>query len=86
MASYPIWNNVMACCYKSDKSFGAQRTCEVEVRVGTSAKNSHHFVDHRVTHREHPNGTKEYRFYVDDVLVKKSYLTDDGFYEEVEML
>ena len=41
---YPIWNKVTACIYKSSKSYGVKNTGEVEVRIGTSRSNSHHFV------------------------------------------
>ena len=50
---YPIYNKVTACIYKSDKSYGVRETGEVEVLVGTSSKNSHHFVKHSTTHRIH---------------------------------
>lgn len=41
MKSYPIWNKVQACIYKSNKSFGAKDFSETEILVGSSAKNSH---------------------------------------------
>ena len=50
--SYPIWNDVKACIYKSSKSYGAKDTSEVNVRVGTSASNSEHLVSHYTTRRE----------------------------------
>ena len=30
MKSYPIWNNIKACIYKSDKSYGVKETGDVE--------------------------------------------------------
>ena len=51
MKSYPIWNNIKACIYKSDKSYGVKETGDVEIRVGTSASNSHLFLRHSTTHR-----------------------------------
>ena len=74
MKSYPIWNIVSACIYQSSKSWGAKKCAEVTVQVGTSAKNSHTFVRHAVTHREHDNGDREFRFHVDGVCVKRSIL------------
>ena len=76
---YPIWNKVTACIYKNGergaKSYGVRETGDVEVVIGTSSQNSHHFVNHCVTHRHHPNGDRTYHFYVDDVLIKRAELS-----------
>ena len=56
--SYPIWNKVTACIYGSSKSYGVKADGQVDVVVGTSAKNSHDFVSHRTTHRLHDNGDR----------------------------
>ncbi len=74
MKSYPIWNNIRACIYKSDKSYGVKETGDVEIRVGTSASNSHLFLRHSTTHRALENGDREYRFYIDGVCVRKAVL------------
>ncbi len=73
--SYPIWNKVTACIYGSSKSYGVKAEGQVDVVVGTSAKNSHDFVSHRTTHRLHDNGDREYRFYVDNVCIKRAMLS-----------
>ena len=74
MRSYPIWNNITACIYQSDKSYGVKETGDVEIRVGTSASNSHLFLRHSTTHRVLENGDREYRFYIDGVCVRKAVL------------
>ena len=74
MKQYPIWNIVTSCIYKSGKSYGVKERGEVEVRIGTSSKNSHVFLHHKTTHKILDNGDREYRFYVDDVLVKRALL------------
>jgi len=74
MRSYPIWNKVKACVYKNDKSYGVKRTGEVEVRIGTSGSNSHHFLDHKTTHKLLPNGDRVYKFSVDGVIIKEAIL------------
>jgi len=74
MASYPIWNRITACIYKGGKSYGVRETGEVEILVGTSASNSHLFVKHCVTHRELEDGSREYRFYLDGVVLKRAVL------------
>lgn len=77
MRAYPIWNEVRACIYKTSRSWGARERAEVRVNVGTSAKYSNHFLTHSTTHRKHEDGTREYRFFVDDVLVKVATLSKD---------
>ena len=74
MKSYPIWNNIRACIYKSDKSYGVKETGDVEIRVGTSASNSHLFLRHSTTHRILENGDREYGFYIDGVCIRKAVL------------
>ena len=77
---YPIWNQVPACIYKSNKSYGVQNTGEVTIKVGTSNSNSHLFLRHSTTHRILENGDREYRFYIDGVCVRKAVLPK-GKYE-----
>jgi len=61
MASYPIWNDVSACIYKSSKSYGAKDTSECTVKVGTSAAYSYDLVRHVTTKRACNDG-KAWRF------------------------
>lgn len=76
MRQYPIWNNIQSCAYVSNsnktgnKSYGVKEHNECRVLVGTSSSNSYEFLTHKVTHRHHENGDREYRFYIDDVCVK----------------
>lgn len=72
--SYPIWNAVSACIYGSSKSWGAKATAAVAVLVGSSARNSHEFVKHATTHRQHDDGSREFRFYVDGKCIKRAIL------------
>ena len=74
MKQYPIWNIITACIYNSSKSYGVKNTGEVEVRVGTSSRNSHRFLKHSTTQRENENRDKEFRFYVDGQLIKRAVL------------
>jgi hypothetical protein len=71
---YPIWNKITACIYKADKSYGVRESGEVKIVVGTSSCNSHAFVKHATTHREHENGDRSFHFYVDGDCVKKALL------------
>ena len=74
MKSYPIWNKIQACIYKSSKCYGVKNDGLNEILIGTSAKNSHSFVRTRVTHKKHEDGTRTYHFYLDDKLIKKATL------------
>lgn len=70
---YPIWNEVKNCTYNSNKSYGNKETGEVNIYVGSSAKNSQHFVKTIVTKRLTTYKGKEvfaFRFSVDDIVLK----------------
>jgi len=72
MRSYPIWNEVTACIYGSSKSYGVKERGEVAVKVGTSKAYSFDFVNHCTTVKDIGDDLKEYRFHVDDVLLKRA--------------
>jgi hypothetical protein len=69
--SYPIWNKVQACIYQSNKSYGAKDDSNVETFVGTSAKNSHLFLETRVLRVETENEII-FKFYVDGIKLKEA--------------
>lgn len=71
--SYPIWNQVTNCKYQSDKSYGNVDTGEVNIFVGSSSKNSHSFVNTKITKRIISWKNKSvfaFKFSVDDVVLK----------------
>ena len=72
--SYPIWNKITACIYKSNKSYGVRNEGVNNIYCGTSANNSYHFAKVVSTHRQLENGDREYRLYVDKVIVKRAIL------------
>ena len=72
--SYPIWNKITACIYKSGKSYGVKKDGLTEILIGTSASNSHEFAKVRTTHRKNEDGTRTYHFYIDDQLYKTATL------------
>jgi len=74
MKQYPIWNQIRSCIYKGAKSYGVREDGAVKVLVGTSSRNSYHFLTHVVTHRLHDDGSREYRFYIDGEVVKTGIL------------
>jgi hypothetical protein len=72
--NYPIWNDVTACIYKSDKSYGVKENGEVKVLIGTSKTNSFDFLTHKITCRESllHEPCLSFYFYVDNILIKKA--------------
>ena len=71
--AYPIWNEVKNCTYQGDKSYGNKETGEVNIYVGSSAKNSEHFVKTLITKRTTFYKGREvfvFKFSVDDVVLK----------------
>lgn len=79
--SRPIWNEVESCTYQGNKSYGVNETGRVNVKVGSSAKNSHHFVEHIVTRRFYNNEKMgdicAFKFSVDGIVLKIMYFTND---------
>ena len=71
--AYPIWNKVTNCTYQGDKSYGNKETGEVNIYVGSSAKNSEHFLKTLITKRDGTWKGKQvvvFKFSVDDVVLK----------------
>ena len=71
--AYPIWNEVKNCTYQGNKSYGNKETGEVNIYVGSSAKNSEHFVKTLITKRTTFYKGREvfvFKFSVDDVVLK----------------
>lgn len=81
--SYPIYNKVEACKYKSDKSFGNVDTFHLTQLIGSSSKNSHEFVDLVTTKRlgwndEYSSNIWVFAFSVDGIILKKAYFEDNN--------
>ena len=80
MRSYPIWHQIQSCIYANNngrtgnKSYGTKQHSECQVKVGSSASNSHDFIRHETTHRQHNNGDREFHFYIDGAIFRKAIL------------
>jgi len=85
MRSYPIWNNVEACIYKSSKDWGAVQRSTVNVKVGSNATNSHHFLTVTTTHKLLEGGDREFRFYLDGVCLKRALVTAAKEFKPLEL-
>lgn len=71
MKSYPIWMDITSCIYKSSKSYGVRNDGLTQIFVGSSAANSYHFADVKITHRDLGEGRRSFRLYVDGEVVKE---------------
>lgn len=81
--SYPIYNRVEACIYKSDKSYGARDTSASHIFVGSSPKNSHLLAEPCTTRRFKYNEELNrvvcsFRFYVDGICIKEMLFEDNN--------
>jgi len=80
--AYPIWHNVQACHYKTDKSFGGRDTSVDNIVVGSSISNSHDFVDTVTTRRFHTHEKYGkvcvFKFSVDGVILKEMIFKDNN--------
>lgn len=72
--SYPIWVEINSCNYKQPKSYGVRKHSTQKINIGTSATNSHHFANVKLTHSIDGFGQHHYRLYVDDILVKHAIM------------
>ncbi len=66
---YPIWNDIEACNYKSDKSFGSKNTMSLTQYVGSSSSNSHRHIGFSTTRRD----LKSYKGF-ENVIIFKSFI------------
>ena len=73
MKSYPIWNKIQSCAYANNgnrtgnKSYGIKEHGETNIVVGTSASNSHDFITHKTTHKQHAKGDSENHFNISEL-------------------
>lgn len=79
--AFPIWHNVSACHYKSDKSYGGRDTSEDNIVVGSSASNSHDFVHTKTLRRFFEHETYGhvcvFKYYVDSIKIKEMIFEDN---------
>lgn len=75
-SNYPIWHQVQACHYKSNKSYGGRNNSGETIYIGTSSKYSYKHCKILTTRREilHPKFGNCYIFRtsIDDIVLKES--------------
>ena len=77
---YGIWNKVTACIYNSSKSYGVKDTGETTICVGSSSKNSHDFLETKITKRDTEWKGRDcivFSYSVDEVILKRIIFTKD---------
>ena len=79
--SHPIWINVEDHgTYRTSKSFGGKKALHLEVRVGTSGTNSHHFCNIEIDRAGDGKGGAKFRLSVDGHEYKAAVVTDKKEY------
>lgn len=82
MMQYPIWHDVQACHYKSDKSFGGKNTSVDKILVGSSIRNSHELVNtittRRFFHHEKYGPVCVFKYSVDGIVLKEMIFEDNN--------
>ena len=71
MKQYPIWIDTHNPNYANQysKSMGVKTSSSSDIKIGTSAKNSYDFLNHRIEVAD--NGAEKiFKFYVDEDLMK----------------
>ncbi len=81
MRQYPIWKKISNGSYATDKSHGVRDKEVTNIFVGTSAKNSHFLLSTEIECHNYKDGTKEYLYFIDGVLIKRAVLNTDGTLE-----
>jgi len=80
--SYPIWHNVQACHYKSDKSWGGKDTSQDNILVGSSTKNSHTIANTITTrsfyYHDKYGAICVFKYSVDGVVIKEMIFEDNN--------
>lgn len=79
MKSSPIYNIVNNHGRKSDSSFGSSEGYSMDIRVGTSASNSHTLANVGTDFVDLEDGTREFRLWVDGEIVKRGILDGKEF-------
>lgn len=79
---YPIWIDVQACVYGSNKSYGAKDTNEQKILVGSSRTNSHELstiINYKKRyHHEKYGSVISFRTKVDGIILNEMIFEDNN--------
>ena len=75
--SYPIWIDVSGDNYKNSKSFGSRDYVDLDICVGSSARNSPALAGIRVNMYEDEAGNRPFQLNLDGTTMRSAVMTAD---------
>ena len=75
--SYPIWIDVSGDNYKRDKSFGSRDHITLDIKVGSSARNSNDLARVSIHMREDAAGNRTFALALDGLVMRSGVMTAD---------
>ena len=75
--SYPIWINVSGDNYKTSKSFGSRDSVTMDIKVGSSARNSNDLARVSIHMREDDAGNRTFALALDGMVMRSGVMTKD---------
>ena len=75
--SYPIWIDVSGDNYKQSKSFGSRDSVSMDIKVGSSARNSNDLARVSIHMREDAAGNRTFALALDGLVVRSAVMTKD---------
>ena len=75
--SYPIWINVSGDNYKQSKSFGSRDHVALDIKVGSSARNSNDLARVSIHMREDDAGNRTFALALDGLVLRSAVMTKD---------
>ncbi len=75
--SYPIWIDVSGDNYKTSKSFGSRDHVTLDIKVGSSARNSNDLARVSIHMREDAAGNRTFALAVDGLVMRSGVMTAD---------
>ena len=75
--SYPIWIDVSGDNYKNSKSFGSRDHVSLDIKVGSSARNSNDLARVSIHMREDDAGNRTFALAVDGLVLRSAVMTAD---------
>ena len=75
--SYPIWIDVSGDNYKNSKSFGSRDHVSLDIKVGSSARNSNDLARVSIHMREDDAGNRTFALALDGMVMRSGVMTAD---------
>ena len=75
--SYPIWIKVSGDNYKTSKSFGSRDHVTMDIKVGSSARNSNDLARVSIHMREDEAGNRTFALALDGLVMRSGVMTAD---------